>query len=431
MILLDRLAETEYAKVYDPAYGQDTRFGVFLHDPRFPDRFDANQLLRVRCGRGEHEALLAELRTRYEGLGLEFQKLSGHHMPSWEHLTEFLPRLGWRVTHDRVKVLSTEASRPVARHMVIRVVEPDDPDVEDLFVREEGLEDRGFEFRRTRYGRLGGEYLVGYVGGKPVCTSGWYIAAGVARFRYVYTRPEARGRGYASSLIQHICGLPAVKRQQAVAIFVGADGPERLYEALGFRRMARSTRHSARRRVEATEVSNASGLKVVRFGPEYRDSMRALLDAYMSGTYGSAWKGTLERLESDHASGRLSLAVAARGGNCLGFVAWTSANDLHHTLQGAEVLDLFVAPEARGWGVASSLLAFAAKEVRQEGGLYMKGTVAGDTPNRRMYSRATVVEAGTGCTLSGRAFQVVADGWQLAPRAAVRALPSVSANYHE
>ena len=94
------------------------------------------------------------------------------------------------------------------------------------------------------------------------------------------------------------------------------------------------------------------------------------------------------------------------------------------------MLDLFVAPEARGWGMALELLAFAAGEIRQDGGLYIKGTIAGDPHNRRLYSRAAVVEAGTGCTLSGRAFQVVADGWHLDPRAALRALPPVSANYH-
>ena len=76
---------------------------------------------------------------------------------------------------------------------------------------------------------------MGYAGGDPVCTSGWYVRDRVARFRYVYTAPEARGRGYAGTLIQHICELPAVSAQDAILLFVTKEGPEALYEKLGFR----------------------------------------------------------------------------------------------------------------------------------------------------------------------------------------------------
>jgi len=233
-VSLNLVAETEYAKTFDPRCVHPSRFGEFIHDTRFPDRTNGNQLRRVRCNPGELKALLEEIERLYRGTDLSYRKMSGHDPSTWDHLKNTLPPRGWSIKKESMKVLDEGPDPALASDLSIQVLEPDAPDLEQLFTAD-GKLDRGFQFLRTRYERLGGQYVVGYAGGEPVSTTGWYAVAGVARFRYVYTKPSARGRGYASSLIKYICSLPEVAAQKGIAIFVGAEGPEQLYEALGFR----------------------------------------------------------------------------------------------------------------------------------------------------------------------------------------------------
>ena len=208
-----RLAETEYVKVVDPRFARPARFGTFYRHPGFPERHDANQLLRVRCGVEEVPALLAEVDELYAGSGLPFRRLSGH-TPTWPRLAEALEALGWSVHREAMKVHRRPAAGPANPDVAIRALPPDSPDLERLRTHD-GRLDPGFVFGRAQYDRVGGEYLVGYLAGRPACCTGWFFAGRIARFRYVYTAPWARGQGCARGARPCSCSPPPRCRRRA------------------------------------------------------------------------------------------------------------------------------------------------------------------------------------------------------------------------
>jgi GNAT superfamily N-acetyltransferase len=155
----------------------------------------------------------------------------------------------------------------------------------------------------------------------------------------------------------------------------------------------------------------------------------ALLEAYMRETYGDTWHGSAQALERDAFGRACRMAVATRDGRLTGFVAWASSYDLHHCIHGCDVLDLYVAPDARGRGVAVALLCFAAAEVRAEGGAYMRGGAVDTGSGARLYGRFGMCGAGTNCTVGGRAFRRLAELAGRPIREVARSLPERAWNY--
>ena len=228
--LLARLGETEYARVVDPAFLRKGRCGDAYRRPDFPDRHDGNQLVRARCRAG---AVVEEVEAHFGGSGLGYRRVSGHDPGIWHGLAPDLEARGWTVAPEAMKVFRGRGDVAACAKLEIRAVDPWSPDLEALYTRDGSL-DRGFVFERGEHGRVGGEHLVGYHGGEPVTCTGWFAAGGVARYRHVYTRPGWRGRGFASAMVRHVQRLPAVRAKDALVIFVGEDGPDALYERLGF-----------------------------------------------------------------------------------------------------------------------------------------------------------------------------------------------------
>lgn len=231
--LLFRLGETEYGTV-DPRHTRSTPFGTFYSHPDFPDRYDANQLCRTSCSPSAVPELLTEIDNCYAPLAFDFRKVSGYRPDVWAHLAEQLSARGWSTWTCDMMIYSADSARESNADLEIRSVRPESEDLEALFT-EDGHVDRGFEFARSQFQRMGGEYLIGYLDGRPACCTGWFTQSNVARFRYVVTAPWARRRGCASSLVHYVQRHPEVQNQEALVIFVGSDGPQRLYHDLGFR----------------------------------------------------------------------------------------------------------------------------------------------------------------------------------------------------
>ena len=235
-----RLGETEYV-LLDPRYVRQLRFGSLYIHPDFPDRYDANQLARVSCRPEEIDEMIEELDQAVvreaAPAGLGFRKVSGYDPTVWGHLEGGLAGLGWEVFKTSMMLHTESGSRAANPDVRVRVVDPWAKDLEALY-RVDGVMDRGFELARSQSERVGGEYLVGYLGNRPACCTGWYEVDGVARFRHVYTAPWARGRACATTLIRHVQGHPRVRALDGLVIMVTPDGPQRLYQDLGFRRMA-------------------------------------------------------------------------------------------------------------------------------------------------------------------------------------------------
>lgn len=229
-----RLGETEYVGFIDPTHARETPFGTFYAHPDFPDRYDANQLCRVRCDADDTDPLLSHLEKLYEPLGLAFRKTSGADPAVWAHLGPDLEARDWTVSRDALLLFTGTPVYQGNRELEVRSVGPDSEDLASLYTHD-GRLDRGFELARSQFARVGGEYLVGYLEDGPACCAGWFPAVGLVRFRHVLTAPWARGRGCATRLIRHVQDHPEVRKRDGLVILVSAEGPRPLYEALGFR----------------------------------------------------------------------------------------------------------------------------------------------------------------------------------------------------
>lgn len=159
--------------------------------------------------------------------------------------------------------------------------------------------------------------------------------------------------------------------------------------------------------------------------------MAILMPRYMSEAYGAEWHGSVQALRTAVAAGALRILIARRRAmRIAGFIAWTSAYDLHWCATGGTVLDLYVCPEARGHAVAIRLLAAAANRVCMNGGTFLRGTAIDTGSGRKLYGRAAVCDATAECTIGGRALRELAALEQMPSRELVQRLPAPTSNYH-
>ncbi len=228
----DRLAETEYAAVCDPAFTRRTRFGRFVDIPQFPGRRDAHQLVDVRCREDEIGEMLAELADLYP-TDLPFRKLAGHDPATFAHVEPALKERNWSLERVWMMTHQKPPERFLNPDVHVEVVAPTSENLKRVSPPEDFNPER-HAYYLSQDPRLGGEVLVAYLGGQPVGSTGWFVVDGVARYRAVYVHPQARGRGVASAMLQHVQNHPVVRAQDALTIHVGEEGPVRLYEALGF-----------------------------------------------------------------------------------------------------------------------------------------------------------------------------------------------------
>ena len=187
-VTLDRLVETEYVELADPAYTRQTPFGTFYHHPDFPDRHDANQLMRaVLPATAKPEALLDHLEELYSGTSITYHKMSGHDSTTFERLKPLFPEERRQVTWTMVFEKDPQR-HPNPDIIVEPVTSRNDADLDDLHRNAAGNISNGHRFARAQEARIGGEWVIGYVDGRPASSSGWYVVDGIARFRGVNTK---------------------------------------------------------------------------------------------------------------------------------------------------------------------------------------------------------------------------------------------------
>jgi GNAT superfamily N-acetyltransferase len=122
----------------------------------------------------------------------------------------------------------------------------------------------------------------------------------------------------------------------------------------------------------------------------------------------------------------MHVLVADTGERLVAFGAWRWAPDVFWVMDAGEVIDLYVAPEYRGIGVAPTLLASICAEVRSAGGEYICGTYGEEQVGT--YERVAIGHPGRWCHVSARAFHRLADLAGKDPRTIVRMLPDPSWN---
>jgi GNAT superfamily N-acetyltransferase len=164
--------------------------------------------------------------------------------------------------------------------------------------------------------------------------------------------------------------------------------------------------------------------------PDDVDAIAALFGPYMREAYDGPWHGSAEALRRDAFGGRCEIQVAvAADGRLVGFLAYAGSYDLHHCVQGADGLDMYVAPEARNRGVAPALVCAAARAIHARGGVYLRGGAVERGSAGRLYARMGVCDTAVACTVGGRAFRRLAELAGRPPREVARGLPERAWNY--
>ena len=161
-------------------------------------------------------------------------------------------------------------------------------------------------------------------------------------------------------------------------------------------------------------------------------TLATLLAAYLAEEFPGHGGSSAAALERDVLSGASGMRVllAAAHGQPVGFIAWHRTYDLHWEKTGAQVADLYVAPQHRGLGLALGLVAAVCATSRREGCTYLQG-MAFDRASAvgRFYERIAGAFDSAECHCSGRAFRRLAELHGQPPRAIVRGLPPKSWNY--
>jgi N-acetylglutamate synthase-like GNAT family acetyltransferase len=110
--------------------------------------------------------------------------------------------------------------------------------------------------------------------------------------------------------------------------------------------------------------------------------------------------------------------LAERNGAAIAFGAWRKTYDPYWSCFGGEVMALYVEPVWRGRGVALSLVAAIAAEVRACGGRFLQGNY-GDTV-APLYERMAVGRDERACHLSAEDFETIAVAAGSSPREILR-----------
>jgi GNAT superfamily N-acetyltransferase len=116
-------------------------------------------------------------------------------------------------------------------------------------------------------------------------------------------------------------------------------------------------------------------------------------------------------------------------GTPVGFLAWDEVYDMHWAAAGAQIADLYVAPRARAYGAALSLITRACRVAHAVGGRFLRGGAYERESTRRFYARVAVVAPSGDTHLSGRAFRHLAGLGDYPIRQLLRNLPPVEWNY--
>lgn len=225
-----------------------TPLATFVVNPAHPNVWDANQVSRVSAASpAQIDELLAEMERRFS------------HAPDRVAITDdftppgFVARLAFEDYRERVSVLQMvldDGATPAGRaDLTLREVrEAADWDaLWRLAVRDfaEGARSSGVSFGSDvarglfagyRAKRDIAPFFLAEIGGEPVAYGSVVTCpGGVGFIDDLFTLPEFRGRGVASTIVTYGAGLLRARGSRIVCIgALPAERPKRLYAKLGF-----------------------------------------------------------------------------------------------------------------------------------------------------------------------------------------------------
>ena len=132
--------------------------------------------------------------------------------------------------------------------------------------------------------------------------------------------------------------------------------------------------------------------------PEHAEAFAGMMDELQAHLGDERGRFTAEVALADVIAddAPLSALIAVDGDRLLGLVMWHFAYETAFAARGGYVTDLYVREEARGRGLGRHLLAAAAREVAEDGGVYLWLTAYRDNDAARAFYRqlASVEEDG-------------------------------------
>jgi GNAT superfamily N-acetyltransferase len=150
------------------------------------------------------------------------------------------------------------------------------------------------------------------------------------------------------------------------------------------------------------------------------EKLAALIDGFAqnhpAATHPRSVEAMTEAYFGEAAISRVLLAE--RDGAVIGFGAWRKTYDPYWSFFGGEVMALYVEPAWRGHGVALSLVAAIAAEIRAYGGRFLQGNY-GDSV-APLYERMAVGRDERACHLSAEGFETIAEAAGNSPREILR-----------
>jgi GNAT superfamily N-acetyltransferase len=156
--------------------------------------------------------------------------------------------------------------------------------------------------------------------------------------------------------------------------------------------------------------------------------VEALFAAYMEQIYAEPNAMTAAVLVRDTPA-HFRLMLAVDGERPVGFAAWRLTYDLHHSVPGAEIPDLYVLPGYRGRALALRLVGHVGREAMALGCKFIRGEVLTDQSGRtKLVRRVTVGFASETAYLAGKALRTVAALADTDLRTLVAGLPAPEDN---
>jgi GNAT superfamily N-acetyltransferase len=177
--------------------------------------------------------------------GLPYRHVLVEHEATADQLQGPLREAGWTVDTEVIMVIAEQPDREDDTSAITELTE----DQMLVLMREWLIEERAGiseealdqidEYNR-REGRLLGERRFGFVDeqGSPLAITKLRIDGPIAWVEDVYTTPEARGRGYARSLVTNAVALSAGSELTFI-VADDNDWPKTLYQKIGFRPVGR------------------------------------------------------------------------------------------------------------------------------------------------------------------------------------------------
>ena len=218
--------------------------GWSVRTPSLPWVWSLNQLRIAEAVTFPDVVALAEEHLA----GLPYRHVVVEEEATAESLGAALLSAGWTFDREVLMVLAEPPDRQIDTSTVIEVTEDAMLVLMRRWIKEEraGISaealDQIEEYNR-REGRALGERRFGFVGddGAPLAITKLRVDGTTGWVEDVYTSPEARGRGYARTLVTNAATL--AKSEGAELTFIVADDddwPKDLYARIGFRPVGRT-----------------------------------------------------------------------------------------------------------------------------------------------------------------------------------------------